>query len=66
MYIYRKQFSFIRRQHSLKLRSTFQELDKEDDLVITRRELRHGEVNLLLKILFDMKNFSIGPSSLNF
>ena len=45
---FRKQFSFIRRQHSFKLRSTFQELDKENDLVFTRRDLRRGEVSGLL------------------
>lgn len=44
---FRKQFSFIRRQHSFKLRSTFQELDREDDLVFTRRDLRRGEVSVL-------------------
>ena len=45
LYHFRKQFSFIRRQHSFKLRSTFQELDREDDLVFTRRDLRRGEVS---------------------
>jgi len=68
-YYFRKQFSFIRRQHSIKLRSTFQELDKEDDLVITRKDLRHGEVSMLSKhlIFYDFVNvYSIGPSSPNF
>ena len=48
MVLFRKQFSFMRRQRSIRLHSTFQELDKEDDLVITKKELCHAEVSVLV------------------
>jgi len=40
----RRKFSFIRHQRSFKLRSTLQELDKEDILILTRKEIRDGQV----------------------
>lgn len=41
---FRRKFSFIRRQRSFKLRSTLQELDAEDVLVLSRKEIRDGQV----------------------
>ena len=52
----------MHRQHSFKLRSTFQELDKEDDLVITTKDLRRGEVSVLLLIIILWYSLSIYPS----
>lgn len=40
----RRKFSFIRHQHSFKIRSTLQELDKEDVLILSRKEIRDGQV----------------------
>lgn len=68
--ISRKQFSFMHRQHSFKLRSTFQELDKEDDLVITTKDLRRGEhlskLTRFLNAILEDPNLRKHPSTLHF